>query len=238
MITFYSQKNIKLEFNNDYTFNTVNNNTMFDPEFQKTISDINPVFVFDDKNEIYSFKMNSYLNKFPVLYFGIDDFKSGIIPDFYIMCEDEFNLHLNSYWEKRKKVKRELSIILENNIKDVNKLINDVYYFIEDIFERDDGLYVKLAIDEALVNAYKHGNKKEPEKRIFFDLKYYGHKIEITVKDEGEGFNLPEILEKEYDVYSTNGRGLKLIEELMDEVCFKYRGNIINMVKYINQGER
>jgi serine/threonine-protein kinase RsbW len=171
------------------------------------------------------------------MYFGKDDLKSGIIPDFYVMNQCEFKLHLNNYWEKRRKVQRELSIILDNDIKDVNKLINDVYYFIKDIFEHDDGLFMKLAIDEALVNAYKHGNKKLPDKRIFFDLKYYGHKIEITIKDEGEGFNLPEIMEKEHDIYSVSGRGLKLIIELMDEVCFKYRGNIINMVKYINQGE-
>lgn len=238
MITFYSEKNVKLEFDDNFDLKTIGKDQYNDPDFLNYIQDKFPVFIFDNKREIYDFKMNSSLNRYPVLYFGVEEMKSGIVPDFYLMNIPDFRLHLNNYWEKRRKVIRELTIILPNNIKDVNNLINDVYYFIRDIFEHDDGLFMKLAIDEALVNAYKHGNKQSPDKKIFFDLKYYGHKIEITVKDEGEGFNIPDVMEKEYDVYSTNGRGLRLIGELMDEVMFKYKGNIINMVKYINQGER
>ena len=64
-------------------------------------------------------------------------------------------------------------------------------------------------------------------------MRYYGYKIEFTIEDEGNGFNVSESLERDIDMFSPRGRGVMLINSIMDEVAFRYRGNIINMIKYL-----
>ena len=93
---------------------------------------------------------------------------------------------------------------------------------------------VDLALREALVNAIVHGCDSDPSKKVECCVLCEGSsEIVIIVRDPGEGF-MPEGLANPItteNVYSTHGRGIYLINQLMDEVRFEARGSEIQMRK-------
>jgi len=79
---------------------------------------------------------------------------------------------------------------------------------------------VKLAVDEVVANAVKHGNKLDPQKFVIFAAEVQGDVLTIVVSDEGTGWNgtAPDPLAPE-NRFKPTGRGLFLIRNLwMDEV--------------------
>ena len=93
---------------------------------------------------------------------------------------------------------------------------------------------VDLALREALANAILHGCDSDPSKKVGCCVVCEGSsEIVIIVRDPGEGFTpeaVPNPLTCE-NVYSTHGRGIYLINQLMDEVRFEARGTEIQMRK-------
>ncbi len=101
-------------------------------------------------------------------------------------------------------------------------------------FIQEDVFAVHLALEEAFLNAIKHGNKMEPDKHIKVDYTIDGNKIEISVADEGSGFDpniVPDPRWSEH-LYKTNGRGLLLMRSYMDVVEHNERGNRVHMIRY------
>lgn len=96
---------------------------------------------------------------------------------------------------------------------------------------------VELALTEALANAVVHGAKSDPSKVIECDVACDDVKgILIIVRDPGSGFN-PESIPNPCvgeNIYSRHGRGIFLINQLMDEVKFHKNGTEIHMVKRLN----
>lgn len=94
---------------------------------------------------------------------------------------------------------------------------------------------LELAIVEAVNNALVHGNKKSPEKKVKIDYRYGEGVFEITVEDQGEGFESHKIPNPLLDsnLRKDHGRGIMLIEHYMDEVSFNEKGNRISMRKNI-----
>ena len=101
-------------------------------------------------------------------------------------------------------------------------------------FSKEDVFAAHLAAGEAFLNAVRHGNKMDPTKEIKIDYLVSMDKIEISVMDEGDGFDPEAVPDPRCDenLYKPNGRGLFLIRSYMDEVEFNERGNLIRMVKY------
>ena len=91
-------------------------------------------------------------------------------------------------------------------------------------------LYV--ALDEAFVNAVKHGNRSDPEKLLRVTAELSAHEAIFTVEDEGDGFNVSEIPDPcdPANLFKSNGRGVLLIYNIMDEVEYSERGNRLKMV--------
>jgi serine/threonine-protein kinase RsbW len=93
---------------------------------------------------------------------------------------------------------------------------------------------IELALQEALANAVVHGAKEDPSK-IVECLVACDEKrgVLIIVRDPGEGFDpgaIPSCTMGE-NLYSNHGRGIFLINQLMDEVKFRNHGTEIHMVK-------
>ena len=90
-----------------------------------------------------------------------------------------------------------------------------------------------IALDEAFVNAVKHGNKQDHTKlvRIAADLSV--KEARFTIEDEGEGFDVTDIPDPRdpANLFKTSGRGVLLIYNIMDEVEYNERGNRLTMVK-------
>jgi len=97
-----------------------------------------------------------------------------------------------------------------------------------------DVMKVELALQEALANAIRHGCKGDPTKQVqccvTFDT---AHELVIVVRDPGAGFDpaaVPDPLAGD-NVFKPSGRGVFLINELMDTVEFSDRGRQLLMRK-------
>lgn len=95
---------------------------------------------------------------------------------------------------------------------------------------------LKLAFNEALINAAKHGNQSDKNKDIYFRLEKKNNKLEILIKDQGQGFDyaILELPVSAENLTKTSGRGIFLIKKFMDEVKYSDGGSKLKMVKYIN----
>ena len=96
-----------------------------------------------------------------------------------------------------------------------------------------------VALDEAFVNAVKHGNKFDAKKLVRITAEISKQEARFTIEDEGEGFdvaNIPDPLDPE-NLFKTSGRGVLFIYNIMDEVKYNDRGNRLTMVKKAHQEE-
>jgi len=93
---------------------------------------------------------------------------------------------------------------------------------------------IELALTEALANAVVHGAKADPAKIIECDVACdEARGMLIVVRDPGDGFDLhtiPSPVNGE-NIFSNHGRGIYLINQLMDEVKFARNGAEIHMIK-------
>ena len=93
---------------------------------------------------------------------------------------------------------------------------------------------IRLAVEEALINAMKHGNELDSQSKVLCSIKIDEKKLVITVEDQGEGFDHkgrsydPE--EKE-NFTKLSGRGVFLIESYMDKAEYNQKGNKLTMIK-------
>ena len=116
-----------------------------------------------------------------------------------------------------------MHIVLEYLLKRVEKL--------GVVKSEQSNLYV--ALDEAFVNAVKHGNKYDAAKLIRVTAEVSKEEARFTIEDEGEGFdvhNIPDPLDPE-NLFKTSGRGVLFIYNIMDEVKYNERGNRLTMIK-------
>jgi serine/threonine-protein kinase RsbW len=99
-------------------------------------------------------------------------------------------------------------------------------------------LEIELAVQEALANAVRHGCRNDPDKKVRCVVACDPDRgMIIVVKDEGEGFDpsrVPNPLVGE-NVFAHHGRGIYLINQLMDEVRFAGNGTEIHMVKRVRK---
>ena len=100
-------------------------------------------------------------------------------------------------------------------------------------FGEGDQFAVKLAVEEALVNAIKHGNQMDPAKRVRVQYAVDDEKFSIHITDEGDGFNPEELPDptEDWNIEKPCGRGVLLIKSFMTSVDFIGRGNEVVMSK-------
>jgi serine/threonine-protein kinase RsbW len=90
-----------------------------------------------------------------------------------------------------------------------------------------------VALDEAFVNAVKHGNKFDANKLVRITADVSPEEARFTIEDEGDGFNVAEIPDPldPQNLFKASGRGVLFIYNIMDEVKYNERGNRLTMVK-------
>ncbi len=108
------------------------------------------------------------------------------------------------------------------------KLLEDLDYAPRDVFG------VRLAVEEALVNAIKHGNGMDPNKSVHIDCRADAAQIRIEVEDEGDGFQLCEVPDPTSDenLEKPCGRGIMLMRAFMSLVEYNNVGNRVVLVKH------
>ena len=57
-------------------------------------------------------------------------------------------------------------------------------------FDPSSCFAIRLALEEAISNAFRHGNREDPSKRVRLEYRIAPDEVEFIVEDEGEGFDL------------------------------------------------
>jgi serine/threonine-protein kinase RsbW len=99
---------------------------------------------------------------------------------------------------------------------------------------------IKLALEEALVNAIKHGNQMDRAKTVHIAYRVTPERFDIHIKDEGTGFDPEDVPDPTAfeNLERPCGRGLWLMRHYMTNVVFTGRGNAVQMSKLLRNGAK
>jgi len=100
-------------------------------------------------------------------------------------------------------------------------------------FPARDVFGVRLALEEAVVNAIKHGNGLDPEKFVHVDCRVDNERVTITIRDEGPGFDPGDVPDptEEDNLDKPSGRGLMLMRAFMTRIEYNESGNQVTLEK-------
>jgi serine/threonine-protein kinase RsbW len=101
-------------------------------------------------------------------------------------------------------------------------------------FPEADLFAIKLALEEALVNAVKHGNKMNKCKMVRVKYHVNDQRADIAIEDQGCGFNPAELPDPTSDenLEMCSGRGILLMRAYMTSVVFNPQGNKVTLTKF------
>jgi serine/threonine-protein kinase RsbW len=95
---------------------------------------------------------------------------------------------------------------------------------------------IRLALEEALVNAIKHGNQFDRNKKVHIAFSVLPERFDIRITDEGPGFDPSDVPDPTAieNLERPCGRGLMLMRHYMTDVSFGHNGNSVAMTKLRN----
>ena len=100
-------------------------------------------------------------------------------------------------------------------------------------YEEDEAFAIKLALEEAITNAVKHGNQNDAQKHLTVRYFVDETRVVIMVRDDGNGFCPDEVPDPTADenLERPNGRGIMLMQSYMTKVRFNPCGNEVWMLR-------
>jgi serine/threonine-protein kinase RsbW len=110
----------------------------------------------------------------------------------------------------------------------IEKVLQENHAHTHDVFS------IKLALEEALVNAIKHGNQMDRAKKVHISYRLHADRFEVHIADEGPGFDPADVPDPTAfeNLERPCGRGLMLMRHYMSDVAFNGRGNAVSMSKH------
>jgi len=106
-------------------------------------------------------------------------------------------------------------------------------------FDEEEQHKIEMAVHESVINAIQHGNKNDASKHVWLRYQIFGDRLEIRVRDQGNGFDpsaIPDCRTQE-NLLNVSGRGIFLIRTFMDEFRVERisgSGAEVTMVKRLN----
>lgn len=91
---------------------------------------------------------------------------------------------------------------------------------------------VLISTIEAVTNAIIHGNDNNPDKIVKINVEKADNTLNVTVADEGPGFNVdivPDPTKPDY-IEQPNGRGIFLMKNLTDDLKFDKNGAVVTLI--------
>lgn len=90
---------------------------------------------------------------------------------------------------------------------------------------------ILISLTEAVTNAIVHGNQADENKIVQVRLNEMKGGIVFQVSDEGKGFNYKDVPDptKPENLMKCGGRGVFLMHQLCDSVCFRNNGSTVEM---------
>jgi serine/threonine-protein kinase RsbW len=98
---------------------------------------------------------------------------------------------------------------------------------------------IRLGLQEALVNAAKHGNKLDPSKTVVVKFSQTKEGYSWIITDQGCGFNTQYFCELNLEEGNypsedaENGRGMCILHQIFDQVHWNHQGTEIRLCKYL-----
>lgn len=99
-------------------------------------------------------------------------------------------------------------------------------------FSDESVFAIRLALEEAVVNGFKHGNAHRPGATVELTWAVKGDTVEIIVEDQGKGFDpatVPDPREPQ-NLEKPSGRGLMLMRAYMTRIEHNAKGNRVRMI--------
>jgi len=92
---------------------------------------------------------------------------------------------------------------------------------------------VHLAMEEALMNAIRHGNRLDPQKRIRVQCRLADDRVKVEISDEGQGFDPDRVADptEACNLAMPAGRGLLLMRAFMSRVTYADHGRTVVLEK-------
>ncbi|HWB20007.1 MAG TPA: ATP-binding protein, partial [Phycisphaerales bacterium] len=124
-------------------------------------------------------------------------------------------------------------ITLKNTPQEIEAAETDLLNAVEQAsFDRASCFAIRLAVEEALANAFKHGNQGDAAKSVTLQWSVEPDMVHIDIQDEGTGFDptsVPDPTDLE-NLDIPSGRGLMLMRAYMTRVEIIPPGNRVHMV--------
>lgn len=110
----------------------------------------------------------------------------------------------------------------------LNAMLQDCGYSDRDAFG------IRLALEEALVNAIRHGNRLDARKKVHVSLRVNPQEVWIAVEDAGAGFTPEDVPDPTLpeNIGRFHGRGLMLMRHFMTHVEYSETGNRVELCKH------
>ena len=128
-----------------------------------------------------------------------------------------------------------LDELIASDSRHIEGAVSKVNHLLEENGCLQDLGNIQLALQEALMNAILHGNRSDPKKyvRLCVAIEEGGGMI-IVVKDSGSGFDPAKIPDPTMgeNRYREGGRGVYLIQQLMDEVQYEFGGGTAIIMRH------
>ena len=107
--------------------------------------------------------------------------------------------------------------------------------------DEDGSHWIGMAVREAVANAIKHGNKLNVQKKVNATFELHNSELEITISDEGEGFDPGKVSNplNPQNLLKTSGRGIFYMRTFMDRVQYQFHpggGTSLVMSKNLAKG--
>jgi len=100
-------------------------------------------------------------------------------------------------------------------------------------YPHEDCFALRLALEEAVVNGFKHGNGGDPAKRVRVEYCVGRDEVLVQVEDEGPGFDPGRVADpcRPENLGREGGRGVLLIRAFMTWARYSARGNSVTFCK-------
>jgi len=129
---------------------------------------------------------------------------------------------------------------IPSDISYIKKIINNVEKLLRSRNVSDSDVFdIRLCLEEAIKNSILHGNKGKRDRKVFISYTLKDNTFTAEIEDEGKGFDPSKLPDptKDENLLREGGRGVFLIQKLMDQVEYKGRGNKVFMVKSITKSK-
>jgi serine/threonine-protein kinase RsbW len=112
-------------------------------------------------------------------------------------------------------------------VRQIAKKLNQLDWPESDIFA------VHMALEEALINAIKHGNRLDASKPVKVLVRIHQYIFYARIQDQGPGFDPDAVPDPSDDANldKTSGRGVALIKNFVDFVEYNSAGNAVEFRK-------